>query len=215
MVARQEDTVRVLLDRAGTTFAEDAGIRVDNKPAPLYQVLVLAQLLSARISGKIAIATARELFRAGFTTPRRMADAGWQERVDALGRGGYRRYDESTSTTLGESATMILDRYRGDLRRMAEEADDDPRRMRTLVKEVKGIGDTGASIFFREVQGAWPALRPSIDKKGIQGAGALGLPEDPHKLGELVDGADLPRLASALVRVARDADLAATVRAAA
>ena len=86
--------VRALLDRQKTTYAAQAGIRLRNTPAPLYQLLVLAMLLSARIKADIAVAAARELFDAGMRDPRSMAKASWQERVDALGRGGYRRYDE-------------------------------------------------------------------------------------------------------------------------
>jgi hypothetical protein len=40
-------------------------------------------------------------------TPRAMAEASWQQGVDALGRGGYRRYDERTSTMLGEGAELL------------------------------------------------------------------------------------------------------------
>jgi endonuclease III len=80
-----------LLDRYGRTYAEDAGIRLADKPAPLYQLLVLATLLSARISSDIATTATRELFAAGYTTPKAMQEASWQQRVDALGRAHYRR----------------------------------------------------------------------------------------------------------------------------
>ena len=64
----QEIAQRVL-DRHGRTFADAAGIRLTDQPAPLFQLLVLAQLLSARIGAGVAVSTARELFRAGWTTP--------------------------------------------------------------------------------------------------------------------------------------------------
>ena len=105
-----------LLDRQGRTFAEEAGIALADKPGPLYQLLVLATLLSARISGSVAVAAARELFAAGHRSPRAMLEASWQDRVDALGRGHYRRYDERTATMLGDGAQLCLDRWRGDLR---------------------------------------------------------------------------------------------------
>ncbi|HEY9441558.1 MAG TPA: endonuclease, partial [Streptomyces sp.] len=91
------DTLNVLLERHGTTYAAEAGIRLRDTPQPLYQLLVLSQLLSARIRASVAVAAARALFSHGMRTPRRMADATWQQRVDALGEGGYRRYDERTS----------------------------------------------------------------------------------------------------------------------
>jgi endonuclease III len=82
--SRQHIT-KVLLDRYGSTYAEQAGIRLANRPAPLYELLVLATLLSARISGDVAVAAARELFAAGYRTPDAMSAASWQDRVDALG----------------------------------------------------------------------------------------------------------------------------------
>ena len=109
VASHRESVVQALLDRFGRTYAEQAGIRLADKPSPLYQLLVLATLLSARISADIAVAAAKELFAAGYRTPQRMRQATWQDRVDALGRGHYRRYDELTSTILGEAAELLLD----------------------------------------------------------------------------------------------------------
>src|SRR5919198_5993222 len=122
-MATRKEIVERLLDEHGQTYAAEAGIRLTDKPSPLYQLLVLATLLSARISSGIAVAAARELFAAGYRTPRAMKRASWQDRVDALGRGRYRRYDERTSTMLGEGADLVLDRWGGDLRRLRDEAD--------------------------------------------------------------------------------------------
>src|SRR4051794_25515754 len=110
--------VRKLLHEAGTTFAEEAGVPLKDQPAALFKLLVMANLLSTRISSEIAIAAAGELFAAGGGTPRGMAKLTWQERVDALGRGHYVRYDESTAERLGDMAEQIQDRYGGDLRRL-------------------------------------------------------------------------------------------------
>src|SRR6185312_2074702 len=97
-MTKQQHTVAALLERHGTTYAEEAGIRLADKPSPLYELLVLSTLLSARISSRIAVDAARELFSAGMRTPERMRSATWQQRVSALGRGSYRRYDERTAT---------------------------------------------------------------------------------------------------------------------
>jgi hypothetical protein len=61
----EKAVVDVLLDRYGRTFAREAGIKLADQPKPLYQLLVLATLLSARISAEVAVAGARELFEAG------------------------------------------------------------------------------------------------------------------------------------------------------
>ena len=94
----QKRVVDALVSEYGLTYAEEAGIRLTDTPQPLYRLLVLALLLSARIRAAVAVAAARELHEDHLDSPRRMADADWQRRVDALGRGGYRRYDERTAT---------------------------------------------------------------------------------------------------------------------
>jgi endonuclease III len=192
-------TARTLIERHGTTYAEDAGITLDDKPSPLWQLLVLSLLLSARISSDIAVAAARELFKAGYRTPQKMTEATWQDRVDALGRGHYRRYDERTSTMLGEVADQVLEEYGGDLRRMRETDD-----LHRDLQRFKGIGPTGATIFCREAQAVWPELAPHVDAVAAKGAERLGLPKDAERLADLVSADDLPRLIAGCVRAARD-----------
>ncbi|MEU6079407.1 endonuclease [Streptomyces sp. NPDC047108] len=196
-----------LLEREGTTYAAEAGIRLRNTPAPLYQLLVLSHLLSARIKADIAVASARALFDAGLKDPRSMAEADWQQRVDALGKGGYRRYDERTATQLGEAAELLQREYKGDLRRMREAGNP-----RKLLRAFPGIGPTGVNIFLREVQGVWPEFAPYLDKKALQGAQRVGLPRTAKSLERLVDAEELPKLAAGLVRVALDEEAAHAVR---
>ncbi|MEU1015419.1 endonuclease [Streptomyces sp. NPDC005898] len=205
---RDQAVVRALLDAHGRTYAEDAGIRLRDTPQPLYQLLVLSVLLSARIRGAAAVGAARELFAAGLRDPRRMAGASWQQRVDALGRGGYRRYDERTSTQLGDGAELVEREYGGDLRRLREAAGDDDRALRGLLQEVPGLGPTGSDIFLREVQRVWPDLAPRLGEKALQGARRLGLPDDPKELVRLAGDADPAALAAALVRAALDKTIA-------
>lgn len=193
-----------LVDEHGRTFAAEAAITLRDKPAPLWQLLVLSLLLSTRISSDIAISTARELFSTGWRTPQRLRESTWQQRVDALGRGGYRRYDESTATRLDEAAVLLIDRWNGDLRRLREEAEADAARISKLLQEFPGIGPTGASIFLREAQKVWPEVRPYTDKLTIRGARTSGLPESSEGLADLVTGNDFANLAAALVKVARD-----------
>ncbi|NDZ78815.1 endonuclease [Streptomyces sp. SID10853] len=210
--ATRRETARALLDTHGQTYAAQAGIRLRDTPQPLYQLLVLACLLSARIRASVAVDAARELFEADMRTPRRMQDATWQQRVDALGAGHYRRYDESTSTTLGKGAAFLRERYGGDLRRLREEADGDPQRMAELLQELPGIGPAGAAIFLREVQGIWTELEPYLDGKAVQGAERLGLPTAPRRLAKLVSAQQLAVFAAALVRAALDTSVVEDVR---
>ncbi|MBB5788861.1 endonuclease [Jiangella mangrovi] len=202
----RDERVAELLRQHGRTFAQQAGIRLADTPSPLYRLLVLAVLLSARIDAGIAAAAARELSRAGFRTPRRMADATWQQRVDALGRGHYRRYDERTATMLGDGAQLLLERYRGDLRRLHDDAGS-VAELEKRLQDVPGIGPTGAAIFCREVQGVWTDVAPYVDDRAAQGARLLKLPSSPKGLAGLVPAADLPRLTAVCVRATLDDDV--------
>jgi hypothetical protein len=200
----RSDTVRDLLEEHGTTYAVAAGITLRDKPAPLYQLLVLTTLSATRISADVAVAAARELFAAGWRTPAAMREATWQQRVDALGRGGYRRYDESTATALERGAVHLLDTYGGDLRRIRPEPGADAvERLVEAVSSFPRIGPVGARIFVREVQDVWPEVRPYFDDRALASARRLGLPSDPAELAQLAPRGRVADLAAALVRADR------------
>ncbi|MER6465083.1 endonuclease [Streptomyces sp. NPDC001228] len=211
--ATKKATVDALLSAHGLTYAQEAGVRLRDTPQPLYQLLVLAHLLSARIRASVATAAARALFDDGMRTPQRMSEATWQQRVDALGKGHYRRYDERTATQLGEAADQLLDRYGGDLRRLRKAAGDDIGECGRLLRELPGIGPAGSDIFLREAQGVWPEAAPYFDAKALQGAARLGLPTSPDALARLAGAEDFPALAAGLVRSALDRRVAEDVTA--
>ncbi|WUD71703.1 endonuclease [Streptomyces sp. NBC_00510] len=185
-------TVQALLAAHGETYAMEAGIRLRDTPQPLYQLLVLAMLLSARIRTPTAGAT-------------------WQRRRDVLDEGGYRRYDERTATRLGDAAQLLLDRYDGDLRKARAAADGDAERLCRLLREVPGIGPVGAGVFLREVQAVWPEFAPAFDGKVLQGAQRLELPGTAGEPAELVPEGEEAVLAAALVRAAVDRKIAGKV----
>ena len=208
------DVLHTLTQLAGTTYAAQAGIRLRARPAPLYRLLVLSVLLATPNRADLAVDAARELADAGMTTPKKMAAASWQDRVDALTRAHYRRYDESTATALGEGAELLGREYAGDLRRLRTKADGDPEAVRELLTAFPRLGPVGADIFCREAQLVWPELRPALDRKVLDGAKRLGLPASAKKLAALVADDELAVTAAALVRVALDEDLAERVRSA-
>jgi hypothetical protein len=186
------------------TFVEELGVRSLDTPSGSFRLLVMALLMSARIRASIALDAARALFRQGWTTPRRMVEATWGQRARVLNDAGYARYDERTSTMLGETASLVLDRYRGDLRRLRNEADHKPAAERRLLEEFKGIGHVGADIFFREAQGTWSEVYPFADRRARQAAWRLGLDDDTRALTRLAEGDDFVRLVTGLVRVDLD-----------
>jgi endonuclease III len=202
----REQLVRRLLKVAGTTYAAEAGIKIGDKPMPLFQLLVLCMLASKPIDAAIAMRAAHELFKAGLRTPKAVLAADRQTMISAFGRAHYVRYDESSATRLTDMAELVRDDYAGDLRGVAERSRHDVAAAKRILKEFKGIGDTGADIYLREVQDVWTWVRPHFDDRAIAAAKQLGLPTQPARLGALAPRANA-RLAAALVRVALDDDI--------
>jgi endonuclease III len=199
LMSTPKEITKELLDRAGTTYAEDAGITLKDTPKPLFQLLVLCMLASKPIDADIAVNAARELFSAGLRTPDAVCDADRKTMIDAFGRAGYARYDESSATRLTEMAQRVHDEYGGDLRKLAEASGEDVKKASKLLQEFKGIGATGADIFLREVQAVWPWVRPYFDERARATAKKIGLPSDAGELGQLAPH-NTAELAAALVR---------------
>src|ERR1700753_1629158 len=132
--------VKRLLEVAGTTYAAEARIKISDKPMPLFQLLVLCILASNPIDAAIAMAAARELFKAGLRTPKAALAADRRTMIDAFGRAHYVRYDESSATRLTEMAEKVRDEYSGDLRELAERSHHDIAAATRMLKKFKGIG---------------------------------------------------------------------------
>ena len=192
------------------TFAEDAGIRLRNEPEPLYQLLVLCMLQAKPIRATVAVGAARGLFDAGLTTPAALLAAPRERLIRIFGAVGYARYDESSATRLRAMSQLLIDEHSADLRTLRDTA---PKSLQAF----DGVGPACATMFAREAQGVWPELAPVFDKKALQGAAKLGLPQDPEELAALVSEApgspsstdipagalvDLPTFAAYLVKVA-------------
>jgi endonuclease III len=208
MMSKDEskELVRRLLKVAGTTYADEAGIRLDDKPMPLFQLLVLCMLASKPIDAALAVRAARELFTTGLRTPDAVLDADRRTMISAFGRAHYARYDESSATRLTDIAQRVRDEYSGDLREIAERCHHDAAQAKRMLKNFKGIGDTGADIYLREIQDIWTWVRPYFDDRATATAKKLGLPSDPAALGKL-SPRNNARLAAALVRISLDDDI--------
>lgn len=206
------ETARALLDNAGPTYAFASHVTLKDTPTPLFQLLTLSLLLSTRISSEIAVAAARELFRAGLRSPRAVRTADRRTIISALGRAGYVRYDESTVTRLHAAAVRVDDEYGGDPRRLARACDQEISGAVRLLTEFDGIGPVGADIFLREVQDVWPWVRPYFDTRASKSARELGLPDNPDALSALAPEGRVAELAAALVRVSLDSQLREDVR---
>ena len=198
-MSTQSERAADLLRNRGTTFCADAGIAVErNTPSVLWQLLELSLLHSARISAELAM-RATVVVRKAFPTAQKLADAPGHDIWAALEEGDYLRKNR-TADQLHQSAGHAIERWRGDLRKLRADADGDAKLAAELLQEFDGIGEVGAEIFLREVQGAWPEFAPFAGARVLDAARANDLPADAGKLAALVAPQDVPGLMAALVR---------------
>lgn len=202
-MASQRDKAQRVVEEYGRTFADELGVRVEqDTPSPLFRLFCFALLASARISHDIAMKAAKALAEQGWTTAAKLRDTTWAQRTKVLNRSGYARYDERTSRMFGDTADLLMEEYRGDLRNLRSAAGGNLNEMRRRLKAFKGIGDSGADLFLREVQVPWEEVYPFVDSRGAQLAKKFGLPDDARALARLVDGRkEFVRLVDGLVRI--------------
>jgi endonuclease III len=202
MTESKKAVAEKVLEKYGRTFSDQLGIYIEeNTPSPLFRLLVFAILSSTRIRYEAAVEAAEALSKEGWNTPEKMAEATWRQRTDVLNESGYARYDESTSRMLEDTANILLEEYKGDLRNLREEAGRDPAQERKLLKKFKGLGDVGVDIFFREAQTAWDELMPFADDRALKAAKKLGLGDSISDLKNRVDKKDFTRFIAGLVRI--------------
>lgn len=201
-----EDKKRLVrrLAGGGRGFAEQYGFRTTNNPSSLFQLLCLAVLLSRRGDFRRAIEAARALPDHGWDSAARLARALPAERVRMLRACGLRGEAERTAAILGELAQAVVDRYRGDLRRLRVVAHRDADRERALLAELPGLDDTAVVLFLREAQALWAEVPPVADRRALAAARRLGLGRSADDLAGLAGSGRSERLAwlvGALARV--------------
>lgn len=205
MNATQRKIVSGLLARRPHSHAEQLGIDVaSGTPASaarwLFACIVAA---GGGVRAEAAAAATAALHLERLTDPARLAKARLPSIARVLREAGCARFDAQVAASLKRTARILCETYAGDLRALRAAAERDPERERILLKRLPGIGNTGADMFCREIQAAWPELRPFFDSRALAGAEMLGLPATAAKLGVLVPGPKLHRLAAALVAEAR------------
>lgn len=131
--------------------AKDLGIQLEKKEQPLFEWFLASYLLGKRIQQNIATQTWSVFMKHGINTPHKIIEKSWQELVDLLGEGHYRRYDESTARNLRDMAHTLIRDYHGKLLNMynkSRDFDDFSRQLQRL----KGVGPKTAEIFLREAR---------------------------------------------------------------
>jgi hypothetical protein len=161
---------------AGGRFSAELLIDVESgRSSEIFKWFLAAILFGARISGRIATKTYRELAKEGFLSADKILRCGWTGLVRVLDRGGYARYDFKTATKLLGICKALEDTYAGDLNKLHEAAKN-ARDLEDRIKELgKGVGDVTAGIFLREMRGTWPKAEPLPSELVLIGAKELSL----------------------------------------
>ncbi|MGS2617340.1 hypothetical protein ACVCAH_22875 [Micromonospora sp. LZ34] len=201
-----EDKKRLVrrLAGSGRGFAEQYGFRVINNPSNLFQLLCLSVLLARRGDFRRALDSARALPESGWDSAARLARSLHADRVRVLRETGQRGDVDALATVLGDLAQTVVDRYRGDLRRLRAVAHHDPARERKLLTDLPGVDDQVVDLFLREAQALWREVAPVADRRALVAARKLGLGRSADDLAGLAGSGESERLAwlvGALARV--------------
>ncbi|OJJ98725.1 hypothetical protein ASPACDRAFT_79530 [Aspergillus aculeatus ATCC 16872] len=184
----------------GTTIAKGT---LHSSPETLLAMVIDAMLKSRPISHDLSQRAVNHLIEVGFHDIRKLSESSWEERAMALKDGGYNRYREQGATNLGEMVELINDKYEGDLNNLLKKANNDRKKTRQLIKEIKGLGDLGADLFLNNVQSVWPSMAPFLDGRSLETADKVGLGTDLEaiyaELGR--DCVSMSRLANGLSNV--------------
>jgi endonuclease III len=131
--------------------ADDLGLKVERKEKPLFKWFLASYLFGKRIQQGVAQQTWEVFMKHGIDTPKKIAGQSWQQLVDLLGEGHYRRYDESTARNLLEMSRELVRDYHGNLLNMYDDCGGEKEFTKRLMK-LKGVGPKTAEIFMREAQ---------------------------------------------------------------
>ncbi|KAJ9272118.1 hypothetical protein DTO212C5_1881 [Paecilomyces variotii] len=199
--------VHKVIEEFGALPLKDAGVAepLQATPETVLAMVLDAMLKSTRISHSLAQKAVNTVIEAGYHDIKKLSQTTWDDRVDVLAKGGYNRYREQASTNLGALIEFVNGKYDGDLNNLYRKADHQPRKVRELIKEIKGLGDLGTDIFFNNAQSIWRTLAPFIDARSLRTADDIGigtdvdaiykeLKFDPVQMSKLANGLSAVRL---------------------
>lgn len=101
---------------------------------------------------------------------------------------------------------VLIDDIDGDLKNLLRRAENDRRRARELIKEIRGLGDLGVDLFLNNVQSVWPSMAPFVDARSLKTADEIGIGTDLEVIYESLnrDSVRMSRLANGLSHVRLD-----------
>jgi hypothetical protein len=190
-----------LVQRLGGRFSSELGLDLDRRPGDIERWFLAATLFGNRISASIAVRTYRTLARAGVRTVPDVHQRSWDDLVELLDQGGYRRYDFRTATRLQQLAGTLDTAWGGRVARLLAECRT-AARLEAALDDLPGWGPVTVRLFLRELP---LAFRLSVDERALAAAAHLRLIE---KAGAPRAGANVRRAAAAAGLDARDLEVA-------
>lgn len=134
-----------------TITANDLGFTIKKKEREIFKWFLASYLFGKRIQQDVARQTWEVFMKRGIDSPKKIAEHSWQQLVDLLGEGSYRRYDESTAHSILDMARTLVRDYHGNLLTMYDSCADDSEFIKKI-QTLKGVGPKTAEIFMREAQ---------------------------------------------------------------
>jgi hypothetical protein len=183
--------LKVLIDSFGERYSETLGINLlAGEDREIFRWFLASVLFGAPIREESAIKTYRCFEKHRILSPERILETGWDELVRILDEGGYTRYDFKTADKLLEVMRNLLQKYRGSLTVLHENASDSHDLEKRLKDLGKGIGDITVNIFLRELRGILKKARPEPSDLVFLAAKNLGIAKktaDKFSLEDLED----------------------------
>lgn len=129
--------------------ADELGLTMERKEHVLFKWFLASYLFGKRIQQGIARQTWQVFMDRGVDTPQKISQKSWQQLVDLLGEGHYRRYDESTARNLLDTSQALIRDYHGKILNMYDKCSSEKDFTKCLQK-LKGVGPKTTEIFMRE-----------------------------------------------------------------
>ena len=137
-------------EKVKTYFDLSTGIRkLSEIDEDTYMAMNFASLAAARIRASQSQRAYKALEEAKLTTPDKMLDIPYWDKVKLLNTHGYARYDESRARFLEHNAKLVKDKYKGNLAQLLKLPKEE---IRKRIQEFKGIGPKGAEIFLAGIE---------------------------------------------------------------
>ena len=142
-------------------YSEELGICLkENNDKEIFKWFLTSILFGTRISETIVKNTYKTFERYNLLRPRKILKAGWNFLVNPIMReGGYVRYDGKTSTQILRNCENLIQKYRGSLKELHEEAQNS-KDLEDKLTNFYGIGPITTNIFLRELRPFWEKANP-------------------------------------------------------